>query len=124
MAVLKAYTVGNNGFVCRAVLDTLGEPAHRRQARVILVAASKAAAVRLGETVGFRVSPNDVDFRVAGGPLADSILAATPGPAVYAMALDARSGDPVVRLNGGAGILVGALAREGSGYVLGLGGGA
>ncbi len=122
MATLKAYTVGNNGFVNRPVLDTLGEPAHRRQARVIVVAASKAAAARTSETAGFRVNLHDPDFRVAGGPLAESILAVATAPAVYAMALDARAGDPVVRLDGGAGVRVGALARESSGHVLKLDG--
>lgn len=118
MAALKAYTVGNNGFVSRAVMDTLGAPRHHRQACVILIAGSKAAAVRAAETVGFHVSPNDGEFRVARDLLAESILDVAAGPSVCATALTARSGGPVVRLDGAAGVRVGELVREG--YVLAL----
>lgn len=46
---LNAYSLGNRGFVGREVIAALGKPRHISRTNVILIAASKAAAVRLCE---------------------------------------------------------------------------
>jgi hypothetical protein len=80
MPNLKAYTLGNNGFISADVLDTLGLPDHTRQASVMVFAASKADAIRTLEAHSqqraIRYTPklSDPEFRMTTSPWADAFL--------------------------------------------------
>ncbi len=99
---LKAYTLGNDGFVDREVIAALGQPRHVSQATVILVAASKAAAVRMCESLDRWMQVprlSDQEFRVsqsAAETFRDILVAGDP--AVVVMPLIGHSGDLVVRI--------------------------
>jgi len=96
---LKAYTLGNHGFVPTHVREALGQPIGRNQASVVIVAASKKAAVTLAEQVGVRVSYTDSEFRRNDGPATASVVAFTDGqPGVFASPRLRRPGDPIVEL--------------------------
>ena len=80
MPTLKAYTLGNNGFISSDVLDALGLPGHIRQASVMVFAHTKAEAIRvLGahheqRAIRFTPKPSDPEFRQATGPWVDAFL--------------------------------------------------
>jgi len=98
---LKAYTLGVNGFVSRDVLDVLGEPAHRRQATVVIVAGSKLSACDLANAVGIRASHRDPETRMVNGWLIADQLRDFAGdtPGVFVMPLNHAEGDPVVEVH-------------------------
>jgi hypothetical protein len=115
MTHLKTYTLGNHGFVAGTILDALGEPGHRRQARVYIVATSKREAAELAYTYGCgRISASDPELRVDGSPFAVAILASTDIPRVYVAALDARPGDPVLAVDDAGPYRVGEVGRNGN----------
>lgn len=85
--MLRTYTLGVNGFVSAATIEELGLPRHVRQASVLVVAKSKAEAIRVAAGAGLHmISINDREFRMVDGAM--SSLLAVEGllqePAVYA----------------------------------------
>ncbi len=117
MAALKVYGVGNDGFVSPAVIAALGLPRHIRQVSVSLIAASKAEAVRVAESVGFRLSPHSADFRVERSPWADSLLAHFDTPVVVVTAMVGNPGNgAILQLVGrDETVRIGAVGRDGRG---------
>ncbi len=94
---LKAYTLGNNGFVRPEVREALGQPLGRNQAAVIIVAATKKAAVELAGTVGVRVTPSDPEFRMVDA--SQIVEWAGDRPGVFATTMIRRDGSPLVELH-------------------------
>lgn len=106
MDKLKVFGLGNHGFVGAAVLRALGEPPHVRQARVLIVAPNKAAAIEVAErcrSAEARValpSKSDPEFRLATGRDVDALRAAgmCDEPGILVLPLTSwRS--PVVRVD-------------------------
>lgn len=100
---LKAYTLGNNGFVGREVLDALGEPGHTRQASVMVFARTKAEAIRTIEDrpAGGIWAPriSEPEFRMVDGPYADAFLGCwVDGPDIIVTPLTSGWPTPVVRV--------------------------
>jgi hypothetical protein len=106
MSKLKAYTLGNNGFVDSSVQEALGEPTHIRQASVLVFAYTKAQAIaelewrrRTKVTVACPTSTSDPEFRVASGPTVDALLDSwIDKPTVVVTPSITRSLTPVVRI--------------------------
>lgn len=102
---LKAYTLGNNGFVDSMVLEALGEPTHIRQASVLVFARTKAEAIntivarrRTRATVAVP-QMSDPEFRMATGPFADAFLGSwIDEPTVIVTPLTSGWPTPVVRI--------------------------
>ncbi len=117
MTALKAYTLGNNGFVRPAIIEALGEARHVRQAAVTIVATSKKAAVTLAETVGLRVSYSDSEFRQIDSRIAVDVLTFVEvtdnQPGVFASPRLSRPGDPIVELLPDGWRLVGRRQQDG-----------
>ncbi len=107
MAKLKAYTLGNNGFVDTSVLEALGEPTHMRQASVLVFATSKREAIdilhlkRSGKaTVACPYSVSDPEFRVSASLQAEAFLGSwVDEPTVVVMPINSRDPNPVVRID-------------------------
>lgn len=112
---IKVFTLGNHGFISREVGDALGLPSHVRQAQVLAVAATKAAAAQvLAERGHPYQNPRDPEFRQAIGQDVDALADAGlfDEPAVYVTQLLTRTGAPVVvMLPGGAPRRIGHLSR-------------
>lgn len=110
---LKVFSLGIHGFINREVGDALGLPAHVRQARVLVAAATKADAVQVLAEHGFPNHPlRDPEFRVSMGDDTDALTAAgvIAAPGVWVTTLMSRPGDPVVAmLPGGAPQRIGRL---------------
>lgn len=106
MPKLKAYTLGNNGFVDWSVTDALGLPRHTRQASVLVFAYTKAQAIeelewrrRIKATVACPTSMADPEFRVASGPRVDAFLDSwIDEPAVIVTPMTGGQPVPVVRI--------------------------
>lgn len=125
MARLKVFSLGNNGFIGSAVRDALGEPRHIRQAAVLVVAATKAAAIEVIERA--RSNPagayvalptrSDPEFRVAAGNDVAALRAAglLDTPTVL---VTSNSGGPaaVVQVGTGGVRRIGTLRRSGGGF--------
>lgn len=95
---LKVFSLGNGGFIDTATQETLELPSHVRQAQVLAIAATKAAAVQVLAERGFRrVSARDPEFRQAMGNDVDALRDAGlfDEPRVLVTPLIARDGDPV-----------------------------
>lgn len=105
MAKMKAYTLGNHGFISSEVRDALGLPRHIRQASVLLVAATKTAAVQVAAERGIRAEARDPEFRVTDGPqvraLAEAGLLNEPGVLVTP-GVGSGGNSGVVRVDPGA----------------------
>lgn len=117
MTTLKAYTLGNSGYVGRDVIEAIGEPDHVQQADVTIVAASKRAAVEVATQVGMRVNPSSDGFRLADHSSTTRALEAAgllDEPAVYAHAKAGGMKHPLVQIVGGRHpVWVGTLHRVG-----------
>ncbi|MFI2663320.1 hypothetical protein [Micromonospora carbonacea] len=113
MAKLKTYTLGNQGFINNHVRDALGLPSHIRQARVIAVAATKAAAVQVLADHGFpNHSIRDSEFRQGMGNDIDALEAAgqIAAPGVLVTSMSFGGSLPVVRMqSGGVPVRIGRL---------------
>jgi hypothetical protein len=99
--VLSVYTLGIHGLVPAAVARAIGLPAGRRQARVLIVAPTKAAAFTLARAArcGDGISASNPEFQATGWPLAQQIRDWAPGPAVYVLPMDVNPGAVVVMVN-------------------------
>lgn len=78
MTRLKVFSTGNHGFIGPDVRDALGLPQHIRQARVLIVAATKRAASAMTDAtygIGF-IRPTDSELRVAASPDVDALAEA------------------------------------------------
>ncbi|MEU0078487.1 hypothetical protein ABZY58_11375 [Micromonospora tulbaghiae] len=117
MARMKVFSLGVHGFIGNDVRDALGAPSHIRQARVLAVAPTKAAAVHVYAEHGFRgVRPSDSEFRVAMGNDVDALAEAglLNEPGVWVLPSAIGGGDTVVRMQpGGAPQRAGRLDRDG-----------
>lgn len=117
MAKLKAYTLGIHGFVAPVVGDLLGEPAHVRQASVLVVAETKRAAVGVAARARGVPTPSlsDPEFRVATGNDVDALAAAgmLDEPTVLVTKLTASS-SPVVQVGPDGPTVVGEIKPDGS----------
>lgn len=120
MTTLKAYTLGNHGFIDQATRDAIGAKPWTIQGNVIIVAKSKAEAHRVYELEsGKPASYNDKEFRQLGlgYALAQSLIAySATTPAVYVTKWAAPAGYPVVRLKGGKPVRIGELVDADLGY--------
>lgn len=96
---LKAYSLGNNGFVGRRIIEALGEPRHIVQAEVIVIAPSKKAAAELATANVCRT--NARELYEAGGWVVEHLLALVEDSAVFVTPLLARTGDPLLRIDEG-----------------------
>ncbi len=114
MPKLKAYTLGNHGFVPPAVLAAIGEPAHIRQASVLIIAATKREAVEIAAARGIRAELSSEEFRVASGPLAEQLVRfADSSPMVFVSPMTGSPSNVVVGLGeGGQPWPVGRVVRE------------
>lgn len=121
MAKLKAYTLGVNGIVGRHILDALGEPPHRRQATIVIVAGSKVSACDLANAVGIDARHRDPETRMVNGwPIADQLLEFAGGtPGVFALPLDHSAGSTVVEVHGDGAVRAVGRVREGQRLELG-----
>lgn len=119
MAKQKAYTLGIHGFVASHIVEALGASRHHRQATVLIVARTKAEAIRTAEDVPGVPAPviSDSEFRVAGAPYVAAIVEhAGDLPAIYVHELTPSAGAPVVRVDDAGPYRVGRLQRAASGY--------
>ncbi len=117
MPALKVYGLGNNGFVSREIADALGMTGSHRQASVLIVAASKRAAIELAEATKGIYAPtmSDPEFRVASGIDVDALAEAgmLAEPQILATESFARAGSPAVRLTADGFHVVGEFAGDG-----------
>lgn len=123
VAKMKVFSLGNHGFIGREACDALDLPQHVRQARVLLIAASKAAAVRMCEDIRAH-SPNgvpislptlsDPEFRLATGNDVEALREAglLDEPGVFVMPMLSRPGDAVVRVDTNGVRVIGTLGGE------------
>jgi hypothetical protein len=112
---MKVYALGNDGFVSSAVCDAIGDKPWTRQARVLIIAASKAAAVRIAAERGMDVSPHSGEFRQASGNDVDALRVAgfCEEPAVLVTSTKLGGDLPVARLEvGGAPQMIGTLTSN------------
>jgi hypothetical protein len=122
MARMKAYTLGINGFVGSIIADMIGEPAHTRQAYVLIVAPTKAAAADLAASYRewgvFAPRLSDPEFRVVSDSVSRQLLeAAGDAPGVFVHPLTTHHSAPVVALGDDGPHQVGRLERnDGPGY--------
>ncbi len=105
MSKLKAYTLGNNGFVSSDVLDALGLPDHIRQASVMVFASSKADAIQTikdrnqQRAIRFIPKLTDSEFRTVDGPHADAFLGSwIDEPAIVVKPFVGGQPEPVARI--------------------------
>ncbi|MFY1595527.1 hypothetical protein [Micromonospora sp. WMMD737] len=103
MARLKTYTAGINTHVHRDIFNLLEQPDHIRQARVLIVATTKAAAIAFPASIGSRWvgTPYASEVRVASGSDVDALAAAglLDAPAVFVMPNGGFPGTGVVRVD-------------------------
>lgn len=114
MTRLKAYTLGVNGFVARHVLAALGEPEHRRQVTVVIVAGSKLSACDLANAVGVRANHRDSETRMVNGWLIGDQLRDFAGdtPGVFVLPLNHAEGDTVVEVHSDGVRVVGTIRER------------
>ncbi len=115
---LRTFRLTLNGVgVPTDVWPLLGMPTHRRQAQVLVVAPSKAAAHGLADGIRGLNAParSDPDFRLASGNEVDALAAAGQLDEPRVLAYDGDSNDvPVVGVSyAGRHRVVGRLVRVG-----------
>lgn len=105
MTRLKAFTLGNNGFISADVLDVLGLPDHIRQASVTIFATSKADAIEVlaahngQRAIRYTPKTTDPEFRTVSGPWADAFLGSwVHKPTIIIKPLNAGTVTPVARI--------------------------
>ncbi|MET8278328.1 hypothetical protein [Micromonospora sp. NPDC005174] len=115
MSKLKTYAVGINTHVHSDIFAMLDQPSHIRQARVLVVAPTKAAAISYPSTVPGRWvgTPFTSEVRVASGNDVDALAVAgvLDTPAVFVIPHGGWSGNGVVRVDENGPKLIGHFNR-------------
>ncbi|MEV1013818.1 hypothetical protein AB0I89_23995 [Micromonospora sp. NPDC049801] len=115
MAKLKTYAIGINTHVHSDIFAMLDQPNHIRQARVLVVAPNKAAAINYPSTLPGRWvgTPYTSEVRVASGNDVDALAVAgvLDAPAAFVIPHTGWPGSGVVRVDADGPKLIGHLNR-------------
>lgn len=115
MPKLKTYAVGINTHVHPDIFALLNQPSHIRQAKVLVVAATKAAAISYPKTIpgNWVGTPYASEVRVAAGNDVDALAVAgvLNAPAVFVTPHGGWPGSGVVRVDAEGPKLIGHLDR-------------
>lgn len=116
---MKAYSIESAYcFPPQALMRALDAPSHVRQASIYLLAPNKKAAAELADEYGMHLTKSRREVhQMDGGGFTDELLGEFGDqPGMYAMKLDAREGDAVLRVTGSnTSELVGRVVRFGRG---------
>lgn len=116
-AKLKVFTADINTWVHQDVFTLLGEPSHRFQASIRIVATTKAAAIDYIRSLPRTLvgEPRTSEMRVAGDSTTEAMVTAGlfDAPAVFVSTLNGRQ---VVRIDADGPVLIGKILRESGSY--------